>query len=192
MHCIYRYFNKSVASQAKARAIVFPCPGVVLPLHIDNCSIIIQLHTAMLQIYIYKTYLWSVVLLTTGYIWCWMLLLSEISGQLSFLRSLQLARDQSAVRASVAIWLQFTFIHAGWQHQRSPCSNDCDAGSPLGCHNDRVRRYNVMPSDTMMMRVMMDAPTSDHVAIWYSMRGLGVVVTGTVKHFCIMQLCKIS
>jgi len=40
-----------------------------------------------------------------------------------------------------------------------------------------------------MMRVIMDAPTSDHVAIWYSMRGLGVgsgvVVTSTVKHFCI-------
>jgi len=43
-----------------------------------------------------------------------------------------------------------------------------------------------MPRDAMMMSVMIDAPTSDQVAIWYSMRGLGVgsgvVVTSTVKH----------
>jgi len=42
-----------------------------------------------------------------------------------------------------------------------------------------------MPSAAMMIRVMTDAPTNDHVAIWNSMRGLGVgsgvVVTGTIN-----------
>ena len=101
-----------------------------------------------------------------------------------------------ATRAFVVTRLQMTSVYAGWRHQRSPCNNDCCAGSPLGCHNDRVRNHNVMPRDTMMMRVMTDAPTSDHVAIWYSMRGRGVgsgvVVTSTTKHICRMQLCKIS
>jgi len=81
---------------------------------------------------------------------------------------------------------EFTVQHRGWQHQVSPCSKDCDATSLFGCQDARVRSHNVMPRDAMMMSVMIDAPTSDQVAIWYSMRGLGVgsgvVVTSTVKH----------
>lgn len=72
---------------------------------------------------------------------------------------------------------------SGCRHQRPPCNNDLDAGSLLGCHNAPVRSHNVMPSDAIMIRVMTDAPTKDHVAIWYSMRGRGVgsgvVVTNT-------------
>ena len=86
------------------------------------------------------------------------------------------------------------FKHQGWRHHVSPCNNDCDVASLLGCQDARVRSHNVMPRDAMMMRVMIDAPTSIHVAIWYSMRGLGVgsgvVVTSTVKQ--ILQSTGIS
>jgi len=86
------------------------------------------------------------------------------------------------------------FTHPGRRHQVSPCNNESVTAGLLGCHDDRVRNHNVMPRDAIMMSVMNDAPTNDHVAIWYSMRGLGVgsgvVVTSTINHFSLTQLYK--
>jgi len=93
----------------------------------------------------------------------------------------------TAVRDLTLVAICTRFKHQGWQHQISPCNSDCEAASLGGCHDARVRSHNVMPRDAIMMSVMMHAPTRDHVAIWYSMRGLGVgsgvVVTNTVQHF---------
>jgi len=88
----------------------------------------------------------------------------------------------AAVCEAALMWSPNT--EAGRRHQRPLRSSDWDAAGLAGCHNDaRVRSHNVIPRDAIMMSVMTDAPTNDHVAIWYSMRGRGVgsgvVVTNT-------------
>ena len=197
------FYNKAWAATASlsARSSDMACPVIVLPLHDDNCSIIIHTHTSDdPQCFTYRftkhicdqLCCWQQIAYDAECCYC-----QKFLVQLRFLWQCDGCNwHENAMRAFVVIRLQIMFVYAGWRHQISPCNNDCDAGSPLGCHNDRVRNHNVMPRDTMMMRVITDAPTSDHVAIWYSMRGLGVgsgvVVTSTIKHFCIIQLCKIS